>query len=38
MKKQSKYGGIEEDLSYKSMIIFFIVGFLLSLLPFVLTI
>jgi hypothetical protein len=38
MKKQSKYGGIEEDSSPKSMMVFFIVGFLLALLPFVLTI
>jgi hypothetical protein len=38
MKKQSKYGGIEEDSSPKSMIIFFVVGFLLAFLPFVLTI
>jgi len=38
MKQQSKYGGIEEDLSPKSMTVFFVVGFLLALLPFVLTI
>jgi len=38
MKQQSKYGGIEEDLSPKSMMVFFVVGFLLSVLPFALTI
>jgi hypothetical protein len=38
MKKLSNYGGIEEDLSPKSMMVFFVVGFLLSVLPLALTI
>jgi hypothetical protein len=38
MKKQSNYGDVEEDLSPKSMTVFFVFGFLLALLPFVLTI
>jgi len=38
MKQKSNYGDVEEDLSPKSIMVFFVVGFLLSVLPLALTI
>ena len=32
-KQQSNYGGIEEDLSPKSLVVFFIIGLAIALVP-----